>query len=427
MASLNSTRKLLIVVVVALALRIAVIPFLIGDVVDPARDHWDFGWEEGRIARSIAAGEGFSSPLFGQTGKTAWTTPLYPYLLAGVFRIFVIYSHASAWVILILNALFSALTCIPVYFVANRSFGPGAASWAIWIWAFHPYAIYLVSGRVWGFCLDALFMALLLWCTLVLEEQSSVPRWIGYGLLWGVAALENAVILSTLPFLLGWLAWRRRRRGVEWRFRAAAALLALLLTVTPWFVRNYQAFGRFIPFRATFWMILWESNTGDTSDLYPDWTNPAHNDAEMEEYRRLGELSYADEKRSTSLKNLRNHPGLFLWLTFKRVVYTWTGYWSFNPVFLSQEPTAIPNIGFCSLMTILLLLGLRPAWRISRDAAIPLVLVLFSYPLVYYVTHPGVDYRHPVDPVIVIFLGVLACALAARFARAPAQVQTSQP
>ncbi len=154
MASLNSTRKFLIVVVVALALRIAVIPFLIGDVVDPARDHWDFGWEEGRIARSIAAGEGFSSPLFGQTGKTAWTTPLYPYLLAGVFRIFGIYSHASAWVILILNALFSALTCIPVYFVANRSFGPGAASWAIWIWAFHPYAIYLVSGRVWGFCLD---------------------------------------------------------------------------------------------------------------------------------------------------------------------------------------------------------------------------------------------------------------------------------
>ena len=147
----------------------------------------------------------------------------------------------------------------------------------------------------------------------------------------------------------------------------------------------------------------------------------------MEEYRRLGELSYADEKRSTSLNNLRNHPGLFLWLTFKRVVYTWTGYWSFNPVFLSQEPTAIPNIGFCSLMTILLLLGLRQAWRTSRDAVFPLALVLLSYPLVYYVTHPGVDYRHPVDPVIVIFLGVLACALAARFARAPAQAQTSQP
>ena len=55
MASLNSTRKLLIVVVVALTLRVAVIPFLIGDVLDPARDHWDFGWEEGRIARSIAA------------------------------------------------------------------------------------------------------------------------------------------------------------------------------------------------------------------------------------------------------------------------------------------------------------------------------------------------------------------------------------
>src|SRR5207244_12071413 len=101
-----------------------------GAVLRPPRDHWDFGWAGGRIARAIAAGEGFSSPRCGQPGKTAWTTPVHPYLLAGVFRVVGIYSHASAWVILILNALFSALTCIPVYFVGNRRFGPGAASWA---------------------------------------------------------------------------------------------------------------------------------------------------------------------------------------------------------------------------------------------------------------------------------------------------------
>lgn len=427
MVSLNSARKLSIVVVIALAIRVAVIPFLIGDLLDPARDHWEFGWEEGRIARSIAADEGFSSPLFGQTGKTAWTTPVYPYLLAGVFRVFGIYSHASAWTILILNALFSALTCVPTYFVALRSFGPKVALWAAWIWAFHPYAIYLVSGRVWGFCLDALLMALILWGTLALEERSSVWRSVGYGFLWGVAALENAVILSTLPFLFGWLVWRRHRHGLQWLSVTAASLLTLVLTVTPWFLRNYSAFGRFIPFRGTFWMIFWESNTGDTSDLYPDWTNPAHNDAEMEKYRRLGELGYVEEKRAASLEILRSHPALFLWLTLKRIVYTWFGYWSFSPAFLAQEPMAIPNIGFCSVLTVLMLVGLRSAWRISREAAVPLLLVLFSYPLVYYITHPGVDYRHPVDPVIAVFLGVFGCGLAARFVRAPAQAQVSRP
>src|SRR5258708_32685628 len=84
--SLHGSRLPLFIALVALAIRLAVIPFVIGATLDPDRDHWNFGWEEGRIARSIAAGEGFSSPLFGKTGPTAWTTPVYPGLLAGGVR-----------------------------------------------------------------------------------------------------------------------------------------------------------------------------------------------------------------------------------------------------------------------------------------------------------------------------------------------------
>src|SRR6266702_2165835 len=200
MASLNSTRKLLIVVVVALALRIAVIPFLIGDVVDPARDHWDFGWEEGRIARSIAAGEGFSSPLFGKTGPTSWTTPIYPLLVAGVFKTCGTYTKRAAWTILTLNSLFSALTCLPIGFVAKRWFSPRAALWAGWLWVFFPFSIFYAAGYVWGFCLDTLVMTLVLWCTLAMERRNGLRAWGSYGLLWGVAALTNPIILSTLPF-----------------------------------------------------------------------------------------------------------------------------------------------------------------------------------------------------------------------------------
>jgi len=35
-----------------------------------------------------------------------------------------------------------------------------------------------------------------------------VARWAGYGLLWGLAALTNVVILSTFPFMLGVAAWQ---------------------------------------------------------------------------------------------------------------------------------------------------------------------------------------------------------------------------
>ena len=124
----NARRSLFWMVVVALVLRLVVMCFLYPERTDPYRDHWRLGGESGRIARSIAQGEGFSNPLFGKTGPTAWLAPVFPYLLAGIFKIFGIYSNASAIAALALDCLFSALTCIPVYFIAEKHFGAPTAT-----------------------------------------------------------------------------------------------------------------------------------------------------------------------------------------------------------------------------------------------------------------------------------------------------------
>ena len=42
-------------------------------------DNFSFGWEMGRIGRSLAQGQGFSNPFSGTTGPTAWEPPLYPF------------------------------------------------------------------------------------------------------------------------------------------------------------------------------------------------------------------------------------------------------------------------------------------------------------------------------------------------------------
>ena len=36
-------------------------------------DHFEFGWEAGRIARALATGFGFADPFNGHTGPSAWT------------------------------------------------------------------------------------------------------------------------------------------------------------------------------------------------------------------------------------------------------------------------------------------------------------------------------------------------------------------
>src|SRR5262245_23090038 len=45
--SLGESRAIFLIVLFAFVLRVAVIPFLLGDITNRARDHWDFGWEEG--------------------------------------------------------------------------------------------------------------------------------------------------------------------------------------------------------------------------------------------------------------------------------------------------------------------------------------------------------------------------------------------
>ena len=93
-------------VAAALALRLVAMGFTYKMQLDPSQDHWAFGWETGKVARSIATGRGFSSPYTEPTGPTALIPPVYTYLVAGVFKLFGIYTASSALVLLTLNNLF---------------------------------------------------------------------------------------------------------------------------------------------------------------------------------------------------------------------------------------------------------------------------------------------------------------------------------
>ena len=121
---MGTRSKLAVFWIVSIALVLRLSWILIGHTYKfkAADDNFSFGWEMGRIAASLASGHGFSNPFGPPTGPTAWEPPLYPYLTAGVFFIFGIYTKASAFVLLALNSVFSALTCIPIFLIARRIF-----------------------------------------------------------------------------------------------------------------------------------------------------------------------------------------------------------------------------------------------------------------------------------------------------------------
>lgn len=389
-------------VLVALVLRLAVVAFLYPERLNPDRDHWRFAGETGRIARSLAEGRGFSSPLHADTGPTAWMTPLYPLLLAGVFKAFGVYTKASALVMLSLDSLFSALTCVPVFLIARRTFGEQVALWAGWTWAFFPYAIYFSADFIWATTLTTLMLAWIFHAALFLDEFASVLRWAGFGLLCGVSALVDPVVLSIAVPITAWMLFRRARQRLRWLLPGAAAVVLFAAVVAPWFIRNYRAFHTVIPFRDNIGLELYVGNNGETWHFAPGGFHPSDTPREWTEFQQSGELKYMQHKRSQAIEFIQAHPGFFLRLSLRRALYMWTNFWSFSDRYLQAEPTDPFNIFLCTTLTILALLGLRLAFREDWVSAMPFAAALFCFPLVYYITHPEDYYRRPLDPIFVV-------------------------
>ena len=231
-------------------------------------DHFGFGWEMGRIARSIALGQGFSNPYGGNTGPTAWEPPPYPYLMGGVFKIFGIYTFASAWVLLIFNSLLSALTCIPVYLIAERTFGARVALWSARVWALLPYVWYWSIHWPWDTTLSPLILSLIFLVALEMKEWPGLRGWIVFGGLWGVAALTNPSMLSFLPFCGLWV-WRQRyKAGLPSLAGVALSSAIFFVVLSPWVIRNYEVFGRFVLVRDDFGLQLRLGNWKGADGIY---------------------------------------------------------------------------------------------------------------------------------------------------------------
>ena len=389
-------------VLTALALRMVVVGFVYKDFLVPGRDHWEFGYELGKIAYSSANGHGFSNPYWIETGSTAMITPVYPYLMGAVFSWFGAYTQAAALAMLTFNCLVSALTCIPIFSLARNSFGLRTAVWAVWTWAFFPYAVYFSASSMWYHSLVALLLTLLLLISSYLENRTRLWMWAGFGFLWGFAALTTPVVLAVLPFLGGWVCYRLHRYGKNWKIPAVTAVFALLVTVAPWIVRNDRVFHQPVFLKDNFWMEVCIGNLGNAAHWWNDAVHPAGSNAELAEFRRLGELGYMARERRQALAFIQSHPGIYLWRSFRRVVYMWTGFWNLRREYLRGEPFDLANIFFCTGFTVLAMTGLRKALRSSWIAATPYALTLLVFPVVYYLTHSEISYRLPIEPELVV-------------------------
>jgi 4-amino-4-deoxy-L-arabinose transferase-like glycosyltransferase len=394
--------SILFIILIALLLRLAVITIGHTYRITPRRDHFQFGWEMGRLARSIATGQGFSSPTDLPTGPSAWAPPLYPYILAGVFKLFGVYSAFSAWVILAFNSIFAALTCLTLHRIAERIYGPSVARATAWTWAVFPYAIYWPVRVVWETSFTTFLLSLALLLTLRMADEPPYRReWILFGALWGVIALTNTAVVSMLPFCLLWLMWRLPRRPQQ-LLAAVLCVLTAALIVGPWLVRNYQVFGKFIFVRDNLPLEMYEANNDQSAGLWTRDEHPGNNPEAMRKFQELGELGFMAEKQRDVRQFICEHPGRFLRFTVERAVYFWIA--PPQATILAGYDLMISRHTNFLLAAVFAFAGLWLTIRNRKRGAFLLACFLLVYPLPYYLVNPFPRYKHPIEPEMILLI-----------------------
>jgi 4-amino-4-deoxy-L-arabinose transferase-like glycosyltransferase len=365
----------------------------------PYDDHMLFGEEMGRIARALATGYGFSDPFRGHTGPTAWVGPLFPLLLAGVFKLFGVFSPLSAWVILTLNSLFSALTALTIWEIAARCFNLNVAGWSAWIWALYPAAMQYAVRWVWDTSLTTFLFSWVLLLALRLRQGETLGRWALFGLLWGLTGLSNPGLLIFLPACGLWVLAGSPRRRLSGVLLAAVLFTACLGS---WTWRNWLVFHHFVPARGNFGAELYLGNGPGSTGLLMEYDHPIQAPDQLRLYTAMGEIAYSKMREQQAMTSMHSDPDRFVNNTLKRVFFFWAGVP--HPVSRTEWVEYARSLNFI-FGSVCGLVGLALALQQKAPAAWLFAWAFLLLPLVYYGVAAHARFRHPLEPLIVI-LGV---------------------
>ena len=431
----------------ALALRLAVI--VVGHTyrVNPAQDHFYFGFEAGRIARSLAQGDGYANPFNGVSGATAWLPPLYPLLMALSFKLFGVFTNAAALFLMVCDSIFSAAIAPAVYEIAARCFdahgiarrsgkflgretAAPVALWSAWLWAVYPAAMQYAVHWIWEMSLSAMLFAWIFVFALRLRavgerpglkpqsfgadgmrglmpshnpEKQKLGVWLWFGVLWGLLALSNASLLLCFPAMVVWIAWPKLRDKASWVRLfggAAVACAAFALVMTPWVARNEHTLHALVLTRSNFGVELYASSL-ESHDAFP-WGTAMPlwaGDPEFKRYVRMGEIQYSKVRGQEAMVRLRARKLQFAKWTLDRFLFFWDG----TPHTLESHPaqeylreTSYAFLSLCGL------LGLGLMLRRRVPGAGLFLLAFLLVPLPYYLLTVQARFRHPIEPLIAV-------------------------
>jgi hypothetical protein len=365
------------------------------------------------IARPVPFGNGFEMVALGEnlarsayfanpftvlaTGPTAANPPLYPLLLALLFKVLsstVLVAFAATLATILANAATAML--LPrasEMFYGDRR--PGIIAGVFWI----------VIVPLWP-CWDVSFtvLVLLIFC---LKTHADLKKTVLYSPAFISGLLASALFLfnpSTILITIPWLAWLLyERRPIQGRVAVYCGFVMAVMIATGavWELRNYFVLGGAVV-RTNLGMTLYASNNdcaspsliaSEANNCY-DARHPNTNIGEAKLIRSMGEVKYDQMRIQDSKVWIESHPNRFMALTIDR----------FRDFWLPMTGEGTLRSTAIWIATLLSIPGLLMMIRQRMKITVFLGIVILIYPLMYYVVVSSMRYRLPI-----LWLSLLPC------------------
>ncbi len=350
------------------------------------------------MAKTGVLGNAFALP----SGPSATVPPLYPLIMAAIFRIFGT-GVAGETVKVLLTCLVSSVQYALLPWLGRTlKLPPVIGLTAGFLGALIPLNPYIeVQGDFENHLSGLLLLLLLAWTEIASNERWSARRAMGIGVFYGVCILTSPSLGPLCLISFAYILFRQRKMAGGRLQLGVFTAIASILLVAPWGVRNYIQLGSPILTRSNFGLEFSLANNDRASPLMAenaslfDCCHPLQNEDQAREVQRIGEVEYNSRLKRKAFEWVRKNPGRFVGLTALRIWYFW----------VPRAPEDLRTLAF-RLLSALSLSGIIVLWRTHRQAALLISVPLIVYPLPYYLVQIHFRYRYPVN---FIFL-TLSCA-----------------
>jgi len=321
--------------------------------------------------------------------------PLYPYFIGALSMLGGLTAVKTA------QAVIAALLVPAVGRVGAAVFGEAAGLAAAALAAFYPELVWFAAH----FWVESLFTVLLWWGferLIAADVKGSAPTAVVAGLLFGLSILARETALYFLPLAALWLATRDkdRRPGI---LRGAVFLLAAILTVAPWTLRNWIVYDAFVPVSTAGALNLWQGNTRlSRQEVYEQYW-AVHGRIEKYQFARAEGLKAIRERQpSWIFEKLRQEMPNFWEADSQALVHIVRGaYGPIRPVLAVSVVVLFLLSFFACLVGLVFGLAALPLAR----GPVLLVGFLVYYNLIHVATHGYARYRLPVMPAVFLIAG----------------------